>query len=341
MEPPNSEAPVLISSIDTTTTRELGLPPLSWREVFGLTPEAPAQAWLALRGDGSVPSSRFGLSSLRMYTPRLAVATWRGKRPAGRQIPIVNLVNRTPTPLAEGWSVKVTQVLDFRGKRLTYDSHNGTDFVIPPATVVVASAPGRIATIRHEYNRGGTKLYLDHGGGLLTSYHHLARSLVAIGQDVGRGQPIGLSGYSGLDSLVAFPWVAPHVHYNVALGGVLVDPFAAPGETSLWLSGDNAPCPASTRERTFTPTVFAPDAAPRLLAEVIDPGHRARLSELAGAYRRAWELVIESTVYPTRFRTPEAGRLAVAQVARRPHLSLPFRDVDYDGVVFADEAGYR
>ncbi|MDA1196225.1 MAG: M23 family metallopeptidase, partial [Planctomycetota bacterium] len=132
-----------------------------------------------------------------------------------------NLFNRTPTPEADGWSVRVTQVRDFRGRRLTYDSHNGTDFAIPPGTVVVASAPGRVASRRSEYNRGGLKLYVDHGDGLMSTYHHLGRTLVAVGADVARGQPIALSGYSGLDALVSFPWVAPHVHYNVLLGGVL------------------------------------------------------------------------------------------------------------------------
>ena len=34
------------------------------------------------------------------------------------------------------------------------------------------------------------------------------------------------SGYSGIDALASFFNVAPHVHYNVSIAGVLIDPFA-------------------------------------------------------------------------------------------------------------------
>ncbi|MBM4283234.1 MAG: M23 family metallopeptidase, partial [Deltaproteobacteria bacterium] len=157
----------------TMTPTTTASSPLTLRETFGFRDGALRQAWFALRGDPSVPGSKVGPSSLKIFTPRLAVATWRGQRALGRTVPVVNLVNRTPTPVAQGWSVRVTQVRDFRGRDLTYDSHNGTDFVIPPGTVVVPSAPGRVLSLRSEYNRGGLKLYVDHGGGLLTSYNHL------------------------------------------------------------------------------------------------------------------------------------------------------------------------
>ncbi|MFO0565293.1 MAG: M23 family metallopeptidase [Polyangiaceae bacterium] len=199
-------------------------------EVLGLSPFPLAlrQAKLAVLGDGGdTPRSRFGLSSLGIFTPRLAVSTWLGRVRADRKVPILNLVNRTPTPVADGWSVRITQVRDFRGGRLTYDSHNGTDFVVPPGTPVCAAAPGRVVSVRREFNRGGLKLYIDHGGTLVTTSNHLAKVLVEVGQDVARGELVALSGYSGLNAVVGFPWVAPHVHYNVWLSGVAVDPFAA------------------------------------------------------------------------------------------------------------------
>ena len=57
-----------------------------------------------------------------------------------------------------------------------------------------------------------------------------ARALVRPGDRVGRGETIAISGYSGLDGVVTFPWGTPHVHFNVWLDGLYVDPFAAPGE---------------------------------------------------------------------------------------------------------------
>lgn len=314
---------------------------LSLREVLGLTDSAAREAWLALKGDPALPASRFGASSLRIFTPRLAAATWRGQRPLGRRVPVFNLFNRTPTPVEQGWSVRVTQVRDFRGKGLSYDSHNGTDFAIPPGTRVVAAAPGVVVARRSEYNRGGLKLYVDHGEGLMSSYNHLARALVAPGDLVTRGQVLALSGYSGLDALASLGAVAPHLHFNVYLGGVQVDPFAAQGEVSLWQGGVNRPLPTHTFERATEPTRISDDALVQLLRSVRDEKRRAALAAIDDPLRRAWELVIEANTYPTRFAVPEAARALFAHCERAPRLSLPFSAEDFDGIELADEVGLR
>lgn len=320
-------------------------PPLRLREILGLTDQAARQAWLALRGEPGLPSSKFGLSSMRLFMPRFAAAVWRGRNPFGRSVPIVNLVNRTPTPVEQGWSVKVTHVSDFRGRGLTYDSHNGTDFAIPPGTRVTAAAPGVVVARRSEYNRGGLKLYIDHGGGLMTSSNHLARTLVEVGDTVTRGQVVALSGYSGLDALASFGAVAPHVHFNVYLGGEQVDPFAADGEVSLWAGGRNSPIPATARDAAFEPTAFEPTAFdPDAVAAVLEQLQRARRTAIAETPRlrdRAWELVIEANTYPTRFAVPEAARALFDSAPRSARLSLPFSAEDYDGVIFADDVGLR
>jgi murein DD-endopeptidase len=195
--------------------------------------------------------------------------------------------------------------------------------------------------MRSEYNRGGLKLYVDHGGGLLTTYHHLGRALVRVGDEVAGGQPIALSGYSGLDALVAFPWVAPHVHFNVLLNGVVIDPFAADGEISVWDTGDNSPRPARQSGHGFRATRFDRARVDALLGDMRDPRDRARMAAFDDLHQRAWELVIESFTYPTRFHTPEAGRLLFDEVERAPRLALPFAADDFDGIAFADDAGLR
>ena len=85
-------------------------------------------------------------------------------------------------------------MLDFRGRDLTYDSHNGTDFAVPVGTKVLAAAGGEVVRIVSEFNRGGLKIFIDHGGGLMTTSAHLARPLVKVGQIVARGEAIALSG---------------------------------------------------------------------------------------------------------------------------------------------------
>ncbi|HSQ61877.1 MAG TPA: M23 family metallopeptidase, partial [Polyangiaceae bacterium] len=153
-------------------------------EALGLRPlgKTLGDAWIAVRGDGSTPKSRFDLTSLRQFQPRYAVPLWLGRKPRGRLVPVVNLFNYRQPPPELGWSVRVTDVRDFRGGRNTYDSHNGTDFAIPPGTEVVAAAPGRVLRVSSEFHRGGRKVFLDHGRGLVTVYAHLARPLVEPGQ---------------------------------------------------------------------------------------------------------------------------------------------------------------
>jgi murein DD-endopeptidase MepM/ murein hydrolase activator NlpD len=314
---------------------------VSLGEALGLRPVtlAVAQARMTFAGDAYVPKSRFGVSSLGMIRPGLSLATWLGRRRPDRRIPIFNLVNRTPTPVEAGWSVRRTQLRDFRGKTLTYDSHNGTDFCVPPGTTVVASAPGRVLSERREFHRGGLKLYVDHWHGLVTTYNHLSRALVTVGARVERGEPIALSGASGIDSTLTFPWAAPHVHYNVWLNGVAADPFAAPGEVALWRAG-NAPVPSEgpSDDDAESPESFAAERVERVLAQCRDPRFVSSALAIADVDQRAVHVLVETITFPTRFSVPEAGRGLYGEPApRSPRLDLPFLAEEFVGVWFPDE----
>lgn len=308
-------------------------PPLRLTEVFGLTPvgERAAQAWIALRGAPGVPPSRYDTTSLSQLRPRIALPLWRGRHVVPGKALITTLFNHTPTPVAAGWSVRKTQVCDFRGRDLTYDSHNGTDFSIPVGSVVAAAAPGLVARVWSEFNRGGLKVAIDHGDGLITSCAHLARALVAEGQLVVRGQPIALSGYSGLDGLVTFPFGVPHIHVNVWLDGEPVDPFARTGETSLWRGGMPAP---GAIEAAAEPGA-GPDRArvDAVIASCTAPATRARLAALPDP-ARGRHVVAERCYYPTIFG--DSGPLYAQAHPRAERLSLPL-GAGFDGAVFVDE----
>jgi len=308
---------------------------LGLREIFGLSP-FPLRAregWMALRGDGSVPPSRFDATSLRIFKPALSLRTWLGGRRSDRRIPISNLFNRTATPLEEGWSVRKTQVRDFRGGTLTYDSHNGTDFAVPVGTVVVAPAPGKVLRISSEFNRGGLKVFLDHGRGLCTTSNHLARALVRVGDVVRRGEPIALSGYSGIDGLLLFPWSVPHVHFNVWLDGEYVDPFALAGETPIWRDGnDPRPSAGGSSVEPFEPTVWDAGIVDRVIASCLDPAVRAELGGEPELDRRAMNVLFQSNYYPMRFGI--RPWLSMETHPREARLSLPFRSEELEGIVF-------
>jgi murein DD-endopeptidase len=306
-------------------------------ESLGLRPlgERLRQAAIALRGAEDVPPSKFGPSSLRLLSPRLALPLWSGRFVVPRHAIVTNLFNHTQTPIADGWSVKKTQVRDFRGGALTYNSHNGSDLSIPRGTLVVAPAPARVARIAAEFNRGGLKVMLDHGDGLCTCSAHLARALVKEGDLIARGQPYAVSGYSGLDGLVSFPFGIPHVHFNTWLDGEPVDPFHDDPEQSLWLGGRPTPATGDEADPPWTPDELDRAAIDEVIAGCLTATVRERLAGLEPLERRVYYLIWEQNYYPTRFSIRR--RLYLRAHPRRPRFSLPFPARDFDGVVFADQ----
>ena len=305
-------------------------------EVLGLSPfkERWTQTKVALFGEEDVPSSKFGLSSLSQLHPRISPYLWRGKYYVPRQVIISNLVNHRPTPIAAGWSVKKTQVCDYRGRQLTYDSHNGTDFAIPVGSKVCTATVGQVVAIQSEFNRGGLKIFIDHGQGLMTCYAHLARALVKVGDVLERGQTIALSGYSGLDALVTFPLGIPHIHFNVWLNGQPVDPFPYDNRVSLWKNGA-LPAPAYGGGAPFAASIYREKQVNALIASCKTTSVQAALHAMQPLAQKAAAVIIHSNYYPTRFDKYISVYDQVYE--RSPRLDLPFRAKDFDGVVFLDD----
>ena len=95
-------------------------------------------------------------------------------------------------------------------------THTGIDISLPIGTVVVATADGTVtfAGARSGY---GYTVEIQHADGLLTLYGHLSRHLVKPGDRIAQGQAVALSGNSGIST-------GPHLHYEVRLNGIAVDP---------------------------------------------------------------------------------------------------------------------
>ncbi|HET7423056.1 MAG TPA: M23 family metallopeptidase [Gemmatimonadales bacterium] len=96
--------------------------------------------------------------------------------------------------------------------------HLGTDFAGKVGAPVSAPARGVVALVADFY-LAGHALYLDHGGGLVTGYFHLSRTLVAPGDTVLPGQPIGEVGRTGRVT-------GPHLHWIARYGSINVDPMS-------------------------------------------------------------------------------------------------------------------
>ena len=148
--------------------------------------------------------------------------------------------------------------LDYACGGMTGDGHRGTDFAvrdlaaISRGVTVLAASPGRVTAVRDgmedrlinasdAHTVGGREcgngIRIDHGDGWVSLYCHMRRGshLVAEGDEVVAGQPLGLVGLSGQTSF-------PHLHFDLRHHEKVIDPFVGetrsaacgPGEESLW-----------------------------------------------------------------------------------------------------------
>jgi murein DD-endopeptidase MepM/ murein hydrolase activator NlpD len=122
----------------------------------------------------------------------------------------------TGAPSASGfiWPVNGTVVSGYgmRWGRL----HEGIDIAASTGTPIWSAAAG---TVIHAGWLGGygNLVVVDHGNGLATAYAHASAILVAVGQQVAQGETVALIGSTGNSS-------GPHLHFEVRVNGVAVDP---------------------------------------------------------------------------------------------------------------------
>ncbi|MBI5811012.1 MAG: M23 family metallopeptidase [Deltaproteobacteria bacterium] len=94
--------------------------------------------------------------------------------------------------------------------------HKGLDIANRMGAPVVAPAAGVVVKVAWESGLGKT-VTIRHGYGMKTDYGHLAEIYVRTGQRVRRGDKIAAIGNTGHST-------GPHLHYEVSLNGVSVNP---------------------------------------------------------------------------------------------------------------------
>ena len=94
--------------------------------------------------------------------------------------------------------------------------HDGTDYAIPVGTIIRAVDDGEIIPYR-QLNTYGTTVAIQHAWGR-SYYGHLSSSSTLVGTQVKKGDPVGISGNTGLSS-------GPHLHFAMVWGDEqLIDP---------------------------------------------------------------------------------------------------------------------
>ena len=113
---------------------------------------------------------------------------------------------------------KITDSFEGHKNRKTNPSRNpGTDYGVAFGTAVAAIGDGVISGVVPTFaGSGGRMIFQDFPSGHRADYLHLSRIDVVQGQEVKKGQIIGLSGASGLGKEYGY---GPHLHLSFRFGG--------------------------------------------------------------------------------------------------------------------------
>ena len=95
--------------------------------------------------------------------------------------------------------------------------HKGVDISAPTGTVVKAAADG-VVTYADYFGGYGRLVIITHGNGMQTYYAHLSKFDVIAGQEIRQSELLGRVGSTGRVT-------APHLHYEVRIGGAPVNPY--------------------------------------------------------------------------------------------------------------------
>jgi len=129
-----------------------------------------------------------------------------------RSIPaILPISNKDLTRTASGFGRRIHPIY----KIIKF--HNGMDFTAPAGTDIYATGNGQVVAVVSAQRGFGKHIIIDHGFGYTSLYAHLSNFNVRVGQKVQRGDIIGFVGNTGQS-------LANHLHYEIKLNGVNVDP---------------------------------------------------------------------------------------------------------------------
>lgn len=144
-------------------------------------------------------------------------------------VSIPSLMPVAGAKLTSGYGMRNHPVLG--GRR----QHQGIDLAQPIGTPIRATADGVVGRADW-FSSYGLFVSLEHGGSIETRYGHMSRLNVAAGQVVKKGDIIGYVGSTGRST-------GPHLHYEVRIAGVAVNPIpymqgdSLDGESEVALGG--------------------------------------------------------------------------------------------------------
>jgi murein DD-endopeptidase MepM/ murein hydrolase activator NlpD len=124
--------------------------------------------------------------------------------------PFIRLPSKTEAHFAD------YRTYTYNGQVVDHQTHLGFDLAGVEHMPVEAANDGVVVMAQY-FGIYGNAVLIDHGCGVQTLYGHMSRLLVKPGEQVKRGQQIGVSGATGLAG-------GDHLHFTVLLDGVPVNP---------------------------------------------------------------------------------------------------------------------
>ncbi len=186
---------------------------------------------------------------------RQLFANWRSlDKPAAYAAPSFNpsLTALSPlaaAPFAAPRTVSIPSRMPVEGVHLTSEygmrwhpvlggrrAHMGVDLAGPIGTPVHATADAIVGKAEW-FSSYGLYVALEHGGDIETRYGHMSRLNVYAGQHVRKGDVIGYIGTTGRST-------GPHLHYEVRLSGMAVNPIPYMQADQFSRPADPLPVPA-------------------------------------------------------------------------------------------------
>ncbi len=182
------------------------------KRTFAVTDKTYTEQHLTIENPRMVNPAAEDLTRIRKESARMRAEYLRFSEPGPSPLPFLQ-----PVDGPQSSSFGRRRVLN--GERRS--PHSGLDIAAPTGTPIRNPAPG-IVTITGDFYFNGQTVFVDHGQGLISMVCHLSRIDVAEGDQVDRGDVLGLVGETGRVT-------GPHLHWSVSLNGSRVDPVQVMG----------------------------------------------------------------------------------------------------------------
>ncbi|GAA2522102.1 hypothetical protein GCM10009859_22820 [Kocuria salsicia] len=236
-------ASLFASVADQAAIDESKVVPASFSVAGSAAPNAEGGAASSPASSTGSTGGGNGVSSLAPSTH--APATFEGKLPVN-------------TLIAPAQPVTVLKGGEFGWRTAPdtgqYELHNGTDISAPEGTPVVAALDGTVTAVFWDV-WGGNRVEVSHANGMKTTYNHLSKVMVRVGDSLKASEQLGEVGQTGLRV------TGPHLHFETWVDGKVVDAQSFDWETGKGIIKASR-APYSTQDENSVQPKTDPNAKP-------------------------------------------------------------------------------